>query len=368
MTTRLYGSQLLILLILLTPRTAEAQFVAGPPLNQHDYVDFVGQINAIVASGLNETFDLPREVTLTSGRCGQANAFYVLGDSQIVLCTELIAPLFRQVNQQQPGIGVFSQLMFFVFHEVGHALIDVLDLPVVGQEEDGVDQLAVLLLNDEPVMAMWAADFWRQGANGAPGSLSIDAFVDAHDLNQQRFYNITCWTYGADPLTRGYVVDFARLPPQRTQRCQGEYDRMRSSWERLLRDHLKNPAAFADPPRNATGYWRFMESMSDTDLRARCSASGTLILTQLSEGLSGTMEQQGSCIYFGVPADNNAPATPLSTGRVNESGIVFEIQNCRYEGSFEDESRMALSGSIVCTSNLPDGSILELTGTWHAVR
>ena len=370
MTKRLV---LLIVLLILTPRSGQAQFVAVPPVSQHRYVQLVAEVYDQFIPIMNDTFDLPKEVGLTSGTCGQASAFYIPGESQILLCAELIESLTS--NAQRRDIAqVISQLYFFLFHEVGHALIDVLDLPVVGQEEDGVDQLAVLLLNEEPIMAMLAADFWKQNASQGP-SISAEAFADAHDLSEQRFYNIACWPYGADPLTRGFVVRASGLPAQRAHRCQTEYERLRSSWERLLGDNLKE--TLGTPSRNATGDWMFVESMADSGDRARCSASGTLSLWQLElfenptgdgSPLFGTMEQQGSCVYFGVPTDNSAPAMPFSAGQVNEAVITFTISNCRYEGSFEDESRMALSGSIVCTSDLADGSILELIGTWHAVR
>ncbi len=353
--------------LLAVAQSGQAQFVSTPPLNQHQHIELVEGIYEQFIPILNATFELPKEVGLTSGACQQANAFYIPGEAQILLCVELIESLVANGQQRGGVVAIISQLYFFLFHEVGHALVDVLDLPVVGQEEDGVDQLAVLLLNDEPLMAMWAADYWNSNAGRVP-SITVEAFADAHDLNEQRFFNIACWTYGSDPLTRGYVVKASGLPAQRAQRCQSEFDRLRSSWERLLIEHLKNPAAFASPSRNATGQWRFMESMSDSGDRARCSASGALTLWQLSDSLSGTMEQQGSCVYFGVPTDNDAPATPISTGQVTETAMSFNIANCRYQGSFDDESRMALSGSMVCTSDQPDGSILELTGTWHAVR
>ena len=242
-------------------------------------------------------------------------------------------------------------------------MIDVLDLPILGQEEDAADQLAVLMLNEEPVLAMWAAEYW----NRTTPEVSAQIFADAHDLDQQRFYNIHCWIYGADPLTRGYIVEGSGLPPERAQRCQGEFDQLRSAWERLLGDQLTGD--FGQAVRNTTGSWRFMESMADNDLQARCSASGTVVLMQIfGPEVSGTMEQEGSCVCFGVPVDNAAPPTPITTGEVTNSGISFQIADCDYDGVFEDDSRMALSGSVICRSLLPDGSTFVMTGTWHAVR
>jgi hypothetical protein len=196
----------------------------------------------------------------------------------------------------------------------------------------------------------------------------MEAFADEHDFSEQRFYNIMCWTYGADPLVRGYVVETSGLPIERAQRCPAEYDRIRSSWERILAPHLKNPRAFEElvPERNASGYWRFMESMATPDGQVRCTAAGTLSLWQMGEGLSGSMAQEGSCVWYAAPIDNAATAE-ITSGSVADSGLRFDVADCTYEGTFQDESRTSLSGNMVCRVELEDG-ILELAGTWQAVR
>ena len=50
---------------------------------------------------------------------------------------------------------VASNLVAIFYHELGHALIDQLDLPVLGKEEDAADILSVLLIDEvwEPEVA-----------------------------------------------------------------------------------------------------------------------------------------------------------------------------------------------------------------------
>ena len=365
------------LILLTVPRTTVGQFVATPPLNQHEYVELVGALNEQVAKYLNELFDLPRQVKLTSGTCGQPNAFYIPADgentSQIVICEELIGAFIRQAQSQtaeqgQERLGVFAQTLFTLFHEVGHALIDVLDLPAVGQEEDSVDQLATLFFAEEPILAMWAVLFWSQSTNPAGGRfVSRGSFADTHDLNEQRFFNIVCWTYGADPLVTGYVAERFSLPAERAQNCQQEYKRMQSAWQRLLGNYLKSSTAFeVSQKRNASGYWRFVESMNDLDMQIRCTASGTLALWQISDQVSGTMSQEGSCVSFGIPSDNTT-AAEISSGQMTESAVAFDIAHCHYEGSFEDKDKTAILGSVVCIDQSRNQTI-EVKGTWRAVR
>ena len=306
-------------LLLNAPEAVYGQFVVAPKVSQHAYVELIGVLYKQLAQELNEYFVLPHKVQLTSDECGQVNAFYVPGDadkpSQIVMCTELVGAIVRrsgaQATERTPDFAVFSQLYFMLLHEVGHALIDVLDLPVVGQEEDAVDQLATIFFGEEPVLAMWAATFWRQTANESRGRfISMELFTDEHDLNEQRFFNIVCWTYGADPIVRGFVAQHLGLPARRAQQCQYEYNRMRSGWEQLLAGHLRDPRTLSSssPKRNVSGYWRFVESMTDSKEQVRCSASGTLALWQMVDQVSGDMAQEGSCVAFGVPTDNTASA------------------------------------------------------------
>lgn len=79
------------------------------------------------------------------------NAFYIPAETRIVFCyelRELLASIFvpdgAWTPEQQDRVdGAFR---FILMHEVGHALVHVLDLPVTGREEDVVDQLAVFHL------------------------------------------------------------------------------------------------------------------------------------------------------------------------------------------------------------------------------
>ena len=162
----------------------------GSKSEPHAYVELIGVLYKQLAQELNEYFVLPHKVQLTSDECGQVNAFYVPGDadkpSQIVMCTELVERSSGdpepKPTERTPDFAVFSQLYFMLLHEVGHALIDVLDLPVVGQEEDAVDQLATIFFGEEPVLAMWAATFWRQTAMNPGGGSSQWSYLPTNTI------------------------------------------------------------------------------------------------------------------------------------------------------------------------------------------
>lgn len=197
---------------------------------------------------LNGTFALPGEVPVVIRECGEVNAFYDPESKEISLCYELVeyySGMFLSEDQTEEeategGEAVAGATLFTFFHELGHALIDLYDLPVTGREEDAVDQLATLILLEGGEAGENAA------LNGAWSFLTEEeeseeelAFWDEHSLDEQRFYNIVCWSYGKNPEGFQGLVDDETLPEYRAAQCPAEYDRMSRSWDALLEPHLK---------------------------------------------------------------------------------------------------------------------------------
>ena len=102
---------------------------------------------------VEETFLLPEDLTINFADCGVANAFYSPSDRAVIMCYELfqaIALTFSTVEtatDEEKARASVSTYLWVLFHELGHALVDILDLPVVGQEEDAVDAFATVLFH-----------------------------------------------------------------------------------------------------------------------------------------------------------------------------------------------------------------------------
>ena len=199
-----------------------------------------------VIDELNNIVVLPYDVSVVFGECGTPNAFYDPTGKQITMCYELIDEIaidFAEVAETEEDIdlAVIRTLLFIFYHELGHALIDIHDLPVTGREEDAVDQLSTIILieagkeGEEAVLdgALWFLLISEKT------ELDKSAFAGEHALDAQRFYNLACWIYGNDPQTHSYIVEDEHLPEERAVRCEDEYSRILKSWDTLLSPYIK---------------------------------------------------------------------------------------------------------------------------------
>ncbi len=203
------------------------------------------------AAGLNEYLMLPRNIRLDAAECGEANAFYSPDDTKITLCYEFVSDLIKQagredLDEDEQSDYIAGTLLFVLLHEVGHALTHVLELPVTGKEEDAVDQLATVLLIEESATDEEfdeSADFLANAAywfaSMSEGEYDSEAFADEHSLGEQRYYNMMCWIYGANPEAGQDIVDDELLPESRAAQCPDEYRQISSAWQRLLKPHLR---------------------------------------------------------------------------------------------------------------------------------
>lgn len=193
-----------------------------------------------IAAALHQRYSLPRPVEIRFDTCGLVNAYYDPNNTDITFCyelLELLADLFVADGQwtEPQRADVFGAVQFVMMHEVGHALVDVLDLPITGREEDVADQLAVYVLirgGDKGAQAAAAGVRALQPLSGT--SFDSTDFADEHSLGPVRLYNVMCWIYGSDPVKYSQLVDGGSLPEDRAVRCAGEWDRMAKAWQRLL--------------------------------------------------------------------------------------------------------------------------------------
>jgi hypothetical protein len=191
-----------------------------------------------IAARLNDSLSIPKDVTLATAR-------------RVTLCYELFKTLSERFRNEVGGdYLVTGTLVFALMHELGHGLIDVLQLPTTGREEDAVDQLAtILLLNQGAIgdsLAFGAVGWFATNAQST--RLDDLTMADDHGLDKQRVYNIICWIYGRDPVRYPEVIAQGWLPEHRADQCPAEYQRLRRSWQELLAPYRRGPPEESGKP------------------------------------------------------------------------------------------------------------------------
>lgn len=128
-----------------------------------------------------------------------------------------------------------ANTLHILYHEFGHVLIHDLDLPILGREEDAADTIATIGIlereraspdvDDQFTQALLAiADAWRIIWQKQQQRNSDLAFWARHAISGQRFYNIVCFIYGSNPRKFAKLPELAKLPPERADWCEEEFE------------------------------------------------------------------------------------------------------------------------------------------------
>jgi hypothetical protein len=200
---------------------------------------------------------LPRVLLVKLAGCdGESNAWYDDTEHTVTVCYEYLDEVLRNAPEQTTEKGVtrddaiVGPTIEAFLHEIGHAVFDLLKVPVLGREEDAADQLAAYLLlqlgkSDARSTVAGVAYMYAQEMNAqSPG---MKHFADVHGLPAQRFYNLICLAYGADPKLFADALEKRYLPESRADGCELEYRQVDYAMKRLILPHvdqkLKNDPA-----------------------------------------------------------------------------------------------------------------------------
>ena len=215
------------------------------------------------AKALNEKLALPADVTVTLRECGGAEASYEPDRHRISICYELVdafAGLFlgnsgKAPDASQAGAAVAGATLFALFHETGHALLDLYHLEGGGREkEEAADQLATLVLTGSGKQgAATAIDsastllvLARDAA--ARGALARVPFWSGHGFDERRLANMICWAYGKNPQGLQEQLADGTLLAGRAEGCAAEYGKIAEGWAEPLAPYLKGWTLAPPPP------------------------------------------------------------------------------------------------------------------------
>jgi len=145
---------------------------------------------------------------------------------------------------------ILRNTLFAMAHEMGHGLINEMDMPVLGREEDAADSFAIV--NALKMGSTFSERVLEEAAKGLALSAKHDkkegnalAFYDEHGLDPQRAYNIVCFMYGSNPEKYKQLANNTKLPEERQKSCVYDYKNAAWSWDEMLKTHLRA----ADQPK-----------------------------------------------------------------------------------------------------------------------
>lgn len=199
----------------------------------------------------NNQLKLPNDVPVYVGDCGFTNAMWQYDDNFLVICYELIDAHyvyfqnnFSYESDEELTNHVLSAVNWIVVHELGHAVIDIYDLPLLGPSEDTADALANILLisegEDGVNSILSASDFFEILDKGVSSDEIVSiASYDTHGLNVQRWTDMLCFIFGSDTSEYEWLVERGYLHPDKAVYCEKIFEDNFDGWAEQLKPYVK---------------------------------------------------------------------------------------------------------------------------------
>lgn len=191
---------------------------------------------------------LPKPVLIKFAGCdGSVNASYDSESASITFCYENLdyiqqnAPKTKTTEGVEPDDVVRGTIIAIFLHEMGHALFDLLNIPVLGREEDAADHVAtyvLLNLDKGDARKVILAVLYGVELRARDEKPTREHYADVHSLTAQRLFNVMCLAYGSDQESFAELVDKDHLPKERAEGCWAEYDQVTHAVSTLIRPHV----------------------------------------------------------------------------------------------------------------------------------
>ncbi|MEO1197780.1 MAG: DUF4344 domain-containing metallopeptidase [Pseudomonadota bacterium] len=155
--------------------------------------------------------------------------------------------VWDEINHAEPDLSVeeidilaTDVVIHTLYHEIAHALIDVLDLPITGQEETVADEFATLMIiadfDDGLDIVRTAAEFFELEGSYVRRVTDADLFRE-HALDDQRFFHVICLLHGHDAQSVDDILAGLDVTSSRLALCSEDYRRRVAAWDVLLNLH-----------------------------------------------------------------------------------------------------------------------------------
>lgn len=252
---------LILLLLAGFPAAAQTQPEAKPNRVRGEYVRPANPAHQPIYEALQRQrvlerlseflapFRLPKDLLLKVEGCdGRTNAYYE--DSVVTVCYEYLDFINANLPAEPTSAGLKPEdaalgPTFDVFlHEAGHAVFDILQIPMMGREEDAADLFSAyiqlqLSREEARILILGITALARKEATQAMiTAVQFKDFADDHGHAAQRYFNIVCMAYGRDPVLFADAIDLGQLPAERASTCGTEYQQFEHAFRTLILPHV----------------------------------------------------------------------------------------------------------------------------------
>ena len=158
----------------------------------------------------------------------------------MIMSVLLANQAMAQDEDAETRVYVEDNVLAIFYHELGHALIDIMGVQIYGQEEDAADVLSILLIDNlhQPDVADqiatstalgFMADVLERKEEGG-----VLPFWGVHGVSEQRYFNLVCLHYGGNVETRETFATDLNLPEERIAYCEDEREQADDAWNEVL--------------------------------------------------------------------------------------------------------------------------------------
>ncbi len=183
----------------------------------------------------------------TEGCDGEVNAWYEESEHAVTVCYEYMDEVLKNAPEVETAGGVTRQdaivgpTIDVFLHEAGHAVFNLLKVPILGREEDAADQFAgymMLRLDKDVAHQTITGVAFMYGQQALSQDPKLKQFADVHGVAGQRFYNVLCMAYGKDPKLFADMVEKKFLPEERAEGCADEYKQVDYAFKKLIYPYI----------------------------------------------------------------------------------------------------------------------------------
>lgn len=142
---------------------------------------------------------------------------------------------------QSAELGALDTVLHTLLHEAGHAYIADKSIPILGKEEDAVDNFAALMMieyvENGADAAISAADMFAFESEDKPDKYAFGEYIDEHSFDLQRYFSTLCLVYGSDPKQHKDLLDEVEndFLADRKDFCVFQYQNIGYNWHYYLK-------------------------------------------------------------------------------------------------------------------------------------